>query len=221
MPASPALLKLNYDPEYRQALQSADLVLPDSELLVVLGNLVGGGKLRKISGIDYLTTLLDSEDFARGKEAFWIVRSDDAKKRASVFLKARDILAEEENFHVISSGGHAAMDHAALLAIEARRPRHVILALRAGHQEQLGIYLREYLLSHPAIHCVGSALALLSGEEQPIPDWAQKHRLGWLARLIAQPSMILPRFGIAAAFVMMVIRYRSELPPLRTRWTDL
>ena len=32
-PASPALVKLNYDEEYRRALQQADLAIADSELL--------------------------------------------------------------------------------------------------------------------------------------------------------------------------------------------
>ena len=35
VPASPALVKLNYDQAYRSALQQADLVLPDSELLAL------------------------------------------------------------------------------------------------------------------------------------------------------------------------------------------
>src|SRR6266481_5068756 len=49
MPASPALIKLNYDTEYRLALQKADLALPDSGLLVLLWRLTSGRRLRKIS----------------------------------------------------------------------------------------------------------------------------------------------------------------------------
>jgi hypothetical protein len=40
-------------------------------------------------------------------------------------------------------------------------------------------------------------------------------------RLISQPGMILPRIGIAVVLAGMVFMYRSELPPLRNRWTDL
>ena len=45
MPASPALIKLNYDTEYRLALQKADLALADSGLLVLLWRLVSGRRV--------------------------------------------------------------------------------------------------------------------------------------------------------------------------------
>jgi UDP-N-acetyl-D-mannosaminuronic acid transferase (WecB/TagA/CpsF family) len=96
-----------------------------------------------------------------------------------------------------------------------------VIGLRAGLQEPLAVYLRDYLLYRPCIHCVGAALGFLSGDEDPIPDWARKFQLGWLARLIGQPRMLLPRFALALSFAAIVLRYRSELPPLRTRWTDI
>ena len=83
------------------------------------------------------------------------------------------------------------------------------------------MYLREYLLYRPAIHCVGAALGFLSGAERPIPPWAERYQLGWFARLCAQPGMVIPRIGIAATLTAMVFKYRSEMPKLRPRWADL
>src|SRR5438552_14302959 len=81
MPASPALIKLNYDTEYRLALQKADLALADSGLLVLLWRLVSGRRLRKISGITYLKCLLaDCEQ--KNEKLFWIVSSAAAKHKA-------------------------------------------------------------------------------------------------------------------------------------------
>jgi hypothetical protein len=57
MLASPALIKLNYDSEYRLALQKADLALADSGLLVLLWRLTSRRRLKKISGISYLKCL--------------------------------------------------------------------------------------------------------------------------------------------------------------------
>jgi UDP-N-acetyl-D-mannosaminuronic acid transferase (WecB/TagA/CpsF family) len=48
--ASPALTKLNYDEAYRAALQQADVVLPDSELLILLWRLATGRQLQKNLG---------------------------------------------------------------------------------------------------------------------------------------------------------------------------
>ena len=221
IPASPALLKLNYDEGYRQAMQQADLVLPDSGLLTKLWKIKAGTAVAKSSGIEYLRSLLQTDAFKKERNVIWVVPSEAAKQKAIELLRREKIPAADENFHVIGRRSASGQEHALLLQLEERRPEHVIVALRGGGQEELGIYLRDYLLYRPTIHCVGAALGFLSGDEEAIPDWAQRRQLGWLARLVSQPRMILPRLGIALALAAMVFRYGSELPPLRTRWTDL
>ena len=109
------------------------------------------------------------------------------------------------------------------MEIETRQPRDIVIAMAAGVQEQLGLYLRDYLHCQPRpnIHCVGAALGFLTGDQPPISEWADKHNLGWLPRLLSQPRMLIPRIGIAFALIGMVLKYRSELPPLRKRWTEV
>lgn len=221
VPASPALLKLNYDEGYRQALQQADMVLPDSGLLVLLWKIATGRKLAKISGIEYLKCLLRTVSLGGDGNALWVVPSDESKAKAIEFFRRQGFSTNTENVRVASGRSASGQDHELLLELEKRRPRHVVIAVRDGNQEKLAIYLRDYLLYRPSIHCVGAALGFLSGDEDPIPEWAQRHSLGWLSRLASQPGMFLPRLGIAAALAAMVLRYRSELPPLRKRWTDL
>lgn len=220
MPAAPALVKLNYDDDYRRALLGADLVLPDSGFVAVLSRLATHQQLSPISGVDYLRRLLALDAFRTNADTVWLVRSAAAKEKALAFLEGQGIAVAPENILVVASLSAPGADHAALLEIEARKPRHVVIAL-SQRQEQLGIYLRDYLLQRPTIHCVGAALGFLTGDEKPIPQWAQRRHLGWLARLAAQPSMLLPRAGIACALTAMVLRYRADLPPLRTRWTDV
>lgn len=221
IPASPALLKLNYDEVYRDALQQADLVLPDSGLLARLWRIATGRSLTKISGIDYLRCLLDQPSIKDRGNTFWILPSEAAKQMAVPFLRKHGCEVLEDCCHVASQNNASFQDHALLLKLEERQPPHVVIALHWRGKESLGIYLRDYLLYRPTIHCVGAALGFLTGDEDAIPEWAQRHQLGWLARLGSQPRMILPRLGIALALAAMVFRYRSELPPLRTRWTDL
>ncbi len=219
--ASPALTKLNYDEAYRAALQQADVVLPDSELLILLWRLATGRQLQKISGIDYLTALLETASFREDQNALWVVHSDAAKEKAVAWLSAKGRAVDAQTFRVLLPQTAPSEHHALLFEIEKERPRHIVIALRGGGQEQLGIYLRDYLLYRPCIHCVGAALGFLTGDERRIPGWLQRHRLGWLARLAAQPRMLLPRIAIALALAWMVFRYRAEMPPLRTRWTDM
>jgi UDP-N-acetyl-D-mannosaminuronic acid transferase (WecB/TagA/CpsF family) len=220
MPAAPALIKLNYDPDYRIAMQKADLALADSGLLVLLWKLARGRRLNKISGLTYLKCLLSDCETRKDEKLFWIVSSDTAKRKAITWLQGRAFPVDADDCYVADREApeHA---HALLFAIEKSRPRHVIIAIRGIAPEKLGLYLRDFLLYRPSIHCVGAALGFLTGEERPIPDWAERYHAGWFLRLMSQPRMFLPRIGIAFTLARMVFAYRSELPPLRERWTDV
>jgi UDP-N-acetyl-D-mannosaminuronic acid transferase (WecB/TagA/CpsF family) len=220
IPAAPALLKLKHDEDYRRALQRCDLVLPDSGLLALVWRLVSGRTLRKISGIEYLSALLNERSLRERGKTFCIVGSSDAKAAALKLLLKEGFEVDEEDFFVAPHEIATTGDHALLLAIEERRPTHIIIALRSGVQETLGIYLRDFLMYRPAIHCVGAALGFRSGYESQIPEVLERRHLGWLARLHAEPRMILPRLGIALSVAIMILRSRSELPPLQTRWSD-
>lgn len=221
MPAAPALLKLKFDAEYRRALSEADYVLADSALLSTLWRGCSGRRLRNLSGLNYLTQLMEFRGFANAPDTIWVVASDEAKRKALVRLRADNTAMKEPDIYVAQRGASGEADHALLLQLEERKPAHVVIALASGTQEKLGLYLRSYLLYRPAIHCVGAALGFLTGAEAAIPRWAQRNRLGWLARFAAQPAMILPRIGIAISLAAMVLKYKSEMPPLRMRWSDL
>jgi len=220
IPAAPALIKLKYDEEYRLALQRADLVLADSGLLALLWRLVSGRRLKKISGISYLKCLLADSEVRQKEKLFLIVSSDAAKRKAIDWLRERGFPIDPDDCHAAGAAPHG-QEHALLFEIEKRRPQHVIIALAGTGQEKLGVYLRDFLLYRPSIHCVGAALGFLTGIEHPIPEWAERFHLGWLSRLVSQPRMFLPRIGIAFILAGMVFKYRSEMPRLKPRWADV
>ncbi len=219
-PAAPALLKLYHDEEYRRALQEADLAIADSKLLVVVWKIATGRRLRKISGISYLRCFLEQPDCQTG--TFWVVASESAKQRAFQWLGNRGFPVEDQDFYV-APHREKVEDYALLLEIEKRQPHDIVIATAAGAQEKLGLYLRDYLHCErrPSIHCIGAALGFLTGDQPSISEWADKHDVGWLPRLLSQPRLLLPRIGIALALVGMILKYRSQLPPLRRRWTEL
>ena len=222
IPAAPALLKLRYDLDYRQALEKADLALADSGLLTLLWRCVTGRHLKHISGLSYLRSLLTNVDGVKEMDVLWVVGSESEKEKAVAWLERNQFSGSSANCWVDDAKtGKGTGAHSLLLRIEESRPRHIIIALASGVQEKLGLYLREYLLYRPSIHCVGAALGFLTGSEPAMPAWAERWHLGWVARGFAQPRMILPRIGIAITLSAMVLKYRAEMPRLRTRWSDL
>ncbi len=103
-------------------------------------------------------------------------------------------------------------DEALLKAIRDRRPRHIIVTLGGGTQERLGLYLKRNLEPVPSIHCIGAAIAFLSGDQVHIPMWADRFYLGWLFRCISEPMRYVPRYWSARKLIGLMLRYRDRLP---------
>jgi UDP-N-acetyl-D-mannosaminuronic acid transferase (WecB/TagA/CpsF family) len=90
-----------------------------------------------------------------------------------------------------------------------------VVTIGGGTQERLGLYLKQNLSYLPAIHCIGAAIAFLSGDQVHIPVFADKLYLGWLYRCISDPRRYVPRYWEARRLLGLMVRYRSELPPLQ------
>jgi UDP-N-acetyl-D-mannosaminuronic acid transferase (WecB/TagA/CpsF family) len=108
-------------------------------------------------------------------------------------------------------------DDALLAKIDSHPPTHVVVGIGGGVQEKLGLFLKENLRARPAIHCIGAALAFLTGDQPAIPMWADRFYLGWFLRLLRQPRIFGPRYVSALRLPGLIARHRDELPPLRNR----
>ena len=96
------------------------------------------------------------------------------------------------------------------------RVKHVVVTLGGGTQERLGLYMKRNLNYLPAIHCIGAAIAFLSGDQVRIPAWADRFYLGWFFRCVSAPGRYVPRYWSARKLVPLLWRYRDKLPPMQT-----
>jgi len=119
-----------------------------------------------------------------------------------------------EDCYVAPRYGPTAEDRQLLARIDNRRPAHIIIGIGNGPQEKLGHFLRERLSYRPVIHCIGAALGFLTGDQRPIPDWADRFYLGWFLRLLAQPRIFIPRLWSARKLPWLIWKYGENLPPL-------
>jgi UDP-N-acetyl-D-mannosaminuronic acid transferase (WecB/TagA/CpsF family) len=86
--------------------------------------------------------------------------------------------------------------------------------LGGGTQERLGLYLKRNLTYQPAIHCIGAAMAFLSGDQVHIPRWADALGLGWMFRSVSDPKRYGPRYWDARNLAPLILRYRDRLPEI-------
>jgi len=214
VPAAPALKNLAHDQGYREALLEADFAIPDSALMVLVWNLLQRDRIRKVSGLKYLRALILQPDFRLAGNNFWVMPTQAAQRRTRAWLDETGISAGTEDFHVAPIYNAQVEDADLLRRIEERRPRHVVLGLGGGTQERLGLYLKRNLSYLPAIHCIGAAIAFLTGDQVRIPRWADSLGLGWMFRSVSDPKRYGPRYWDARMLAPLILRYRDRLPEI-------
>ena len=215
VPAAPALKDLPTNPDYREALLQADLAITDSAFMVLIWNFISTRRVPRVSGLEYLKELLLEEDVRKPGNTLWIMASPKSARTNLDWLRGEGIKIRDEDIYMAPLYKGEIRDEALLAKMRAHRYRHVVVTVGGGTQERLGLYLKQKLGYLPAIHCIGAAIAFLSGDQVHIPTWADKTGMGWLFRCLSKPSAYVPRYWAARKLVWLMLRYRSELPPLQ------
>ena len=216
IPAAPALKDLDRNPGYRDALLNADLALTDSAFMVLIWNRLQSNPINRLSGLEYLRELLLEPDVRQPGNTLWIMASPLSAKRNLTWLAGQGITVPEDHIYTAPIYGSGPINDPALLdRLNRLCPQHVILTLGGGTQERLGLYLKRSLVCRPAIHCIGAAIAFLSGDQVHIPVWADKYYLGWLLRSLSEPKRYIPRYWDARKLLALMLRYRDRLPNLK------
>jgi N-acetylglucosaminyldiphosphoundecaprenol N-acetyl-beta-D-mannosaminyltransferase len=218
-PSGTCFSRLRHDAAYRKAVINADVAIPDSGAMVLLWRILRGKKITRISGLKYLQRLIATLK-AEGEgtsNIFWILPGERSRQKLLDWSRQETVRVKIDNCYVAPQYGMEIEDRHLLALVEERSPNHVIIAIGSGPQEKLGYYLRENLSYRPAIHCTGAALGFLTGDQKPIPDWADRFYLGWSLRLLAQPRRFIPRLWNAHELPWLIWKYGENLPTLRQR----
>jgi UDP-N-acetyl-D-mannosaminuronic acid transferase (WecB/TagA/CpsF family) len=212
VPAAPALKDIDRNPGYREALLNADLCITDSAFMVLIWNRISKQKIHRLSGLKYLRELLRREDAHRPGNVVWIMASPASAQKNLAWLREQGIEVPEECLYLAPMYGSQIEDPVLLAMLDRLRPQHIVVTVGGGTQERLGLYLKQRLSYRPAIHCIGAAIAFLSGDQVGIPVWADKFYLGWLFRTLADPKRFGPRYWEARKLLKLMVRYRERLP---------
>jgi UDP-N-acetyl-D-mannosaminuronic acid transferase (WecB/TagA/CpsF family) len=180
--------------------------------MVMVWNFLQRDSTKRLSGLEYLRELLKHPAMREPGNCVWIMANPLSAKRNLHWLARQGIVVPEDCVYSAPMYGSEISDAPLLAMIEKKRPRHVILTVGGGTQERLGLYLKRNLSYLPAIHCIGAAIAFLSGDQVKIPVWADRIYLGWLYRSISDPKRYVPRYWEARKLLYILYRYRERLP---------
>ena len=212
VPAAPALKDLAVNASYREALVNADVAITDSAFMVMVWNLLERDSIRRLSGLKYLRALLQLPEVRQPGTTFWIMPGLSSAQKNLKWLAGNGITVPHENVYAAPLYGAQIHDPQLLERLSSLRPKHIVITLGGGTQERLGLYLKQGLEYAPAIHCIGAAIAFLSGDQVRIPAWADRLYLGWLFRCFSAPARYVPRYWEARKLLPLIVRHRTELP---------
>ena len=211
VPAAPALINIKNDPAYYKALKKADVVIPDSGFMVMAWNLFHKKKIRRLSGLEFLTCFLNDHEVRTAKDILLVDPNKEESELNLAYLNNNGFnLSSDCSYLAPFYRGKAVEDKVLLKLIEERKPKYIIINIGGGTQEKLGIYLRNNLSYKPAIICTGAAIAFLTGKQAKIPNWGDKFYLGWLFRCIQKPKLYVPRYLKAFKLALIMLQYRDE-----------
>jgi UDP-N-acetyl-D-mannosaminuronic acid transferase (WecB/TagA/CpsF family) len=216
VPAAPALKDIASNQAYRDALTNADLAIADSAFMVLVWNCLQRDSLRRLSGLTYLRQLLLRPDFRMPGSTLWVMAGPVNARKNLDWLASQGMVVPATHVYQAPMYGRQIEDLELRKRLNALRVSHVVITLGGGTQERLGLYLKRNLEYLPAIHCIGAAIAFLSGDQVRIPAWADRFYVGWLLRCASDPGRYVPRYWSARKLVPLLWHYRDRLPPMQT-----
>jgi N-acetylglucosaminyldiphosphoundecaprenol N-acetyl-beta-D-mannosaminyltransferase len=212
VPAAPALKDVAWNEDYREALVNADVAIADSAFMVLLWNFLEGDSISRLSGLKYLRELLLKDAVRSPGNTVWVMAGRVSADKNIAWLNSQGIEVPDECVYLAPLYGGKIEDKELIHKLQTLRPRHVVITVGGGTQERLGLYLKRNLNYLPAIHCIGAAIAFLSGDQVRIPDWADRLYLGWLLRCLSSPRRFIPRYLSASSLIALLWRYRGQSP---------
>jgi N-acetylglucosaminyldiphosphoundecaprenol N-acetyl-beta-D-mannosaminyltransferase len=192
------------DGEFRQALESADLVVPDGMPLVWLGRWHRHGLKRRVYGPELMETFC-RETGSAYRHYFYGGAEGTADRLANSLQK---------RYGIVIAGTHTPPFRALTpqeksevgAQIDAAAPDLLWIGLSTPKQEKW-MYQNREQLSVPVMLGVGAAFDVNSGLTQQAPVWMRENGLEWLFRLLTEPKRLWRRYLVtipkAAGLVLM------------------
>jgi len=212
VPSGPGLSSIGKDLQYTEAVKNADFAIPDSGFMVLLLRWLKGIKIKKLSGFEFLNFFL-KENF-RKNELFLIDPNSYESKKNNDYLNKIGIPIEQSNHYVAPIYNKNKVEDKELINILNRlenKPKYIMINLGSNIQEPLGYYLKNNISYKSGIICTGAAISFFTGSQANISPLLDKLSLGWLWRIIKNPSVFLPRYYNALNLFFLILKSDVEI----------
>ncbi|MEL7655053.1 MAG: WecB/TagA/CpsF family glycosyltransferase [Bacillota bacterium] len=203
-PNSEIIVNAAKDPELKNIINHADLIIPDGIGLVYASKIMGVPLKERVTGIDFLDAILAYLEETEQSIFFLGSKPGEGGSPGIAELAAEKMKGKYKNLKVAGThhGYFKEPDEEEIIkAINDSGADFLCAALGSPKQEKFVFQHKDKLKIKGAIG-VGGSLDVWAGTLKRAPEFYQNHGLEWLYRLIQQPS----RYKRMAALPLFIIK---------------
>ncbi len=197
------------DPEFREALQASDILLPDGVSVVFGARVLSGQKIQKIAGYDIFTHLLEQLNKQKGS-CFFLGAS----------LNTLHLIGQRlgKEFPNVRVGSFSPPYRAQFSEPENKmmceqvnefHPDVLFIGMTAPKQEKW-VHANKSRLNAGIICSIGAVFDFYAGTTQRPANWVIKLKLEWLGRLLKEPRRMWRRYLLSTP-VFFIDVFKSKV----------
>ncbi|MBN8563214.1 MULTISPECIES: WecB/TagA/CpsF family glycosyltransferase [unclassified Leptolyngbya] len=190
------LMKLQTDPEFKQAYEVADYKICDSQIVLYASKFLGSPLQAKISGSELFPTFCEHHKDNPNITIFLLGGAEGVAKQAQVRINAkigRDIIVAA---HSPSFGFEKDEVECQAIVELINRSAATVLVIGVGAPKQ-EIWIAKYKDQLPNIDifmAVGASIDFEAGVKPRAPEWVSDRGLEWFYRLMSEPKRLWKRY---------------------------
>ena len=200
----------NRDCAFREALEEADLLVPDGAGIVLASRILGGTIKERVTGSDIFQAVSRLANQRGGMRYFLLGSSRPTLERIAGRLGADFPRIEIAGTHAppFVEEFTAAQDDEMAAAVNSGRADVLWVGMSAPKQEKW-VFRNRRRLNVKVIGAVGAVFDFYAGTRKRSPEWALRTGLEWLPRLLWEPRRLWRRTLVSApSFLWLVVRER-------------
>lgn len=213
-----SLVTAQKDPAFAEALQNADILLPDGMGILKASRMLGGSITERVSGPDVFLGLLGRMQKEGGHSCFFLGSTEEtlgaiARRMQTEYPAIRlagmysppftDAFTREQNQEMID-------------AVNAAKPGVLWVGLTAPKQEK---WVRQNLdkLDVKLVGCIGAAFDFFAGTKKRSAPIFRRLGLEWLPRFVREPRRMASRVLVSAPRFFLMVRKQKRTALQRRR----
>lgn len=180
-------------PDFKKALQTSDILLPDGIAIVYAARLLAGKRIKKIAGADLHLILLDFLNRNNGR-CFYLGASDTTLDLIKKRLKEEYPNICVETFSPPFKTQFSETDNQEMYDIINRFSPDVVFVGMTAPKQETWIYYNYDKINTNVICGIGAVFDFYAGTKRRPAQWMINLGLEWLGRLMTDPRRLWKRY---------------------------